>query len=160
MNDENLKNGLPYQFKSGEEAASAGAKGGRKSGETRRRKRDAKKAAQYILDLTPQLSENVSRTLLAMGLDPKSQEDATIQTIMLAALAAKAMKGDVKAIALLMEITGQDVDTRIAKAKLSFERQKLKAMSNKDAPMDDINAQINSIAALIREPQPDRDLPD
>ena len=51
-NEQNLKNGTATQFKSGEEAAKNGAKGGKASGKARKRKADLRKIAQQVLDGT------------------------------------------------------------------------------------------------------------
>lgn len=51
-NEQNLKNGAATQFKSGEEAAKNGAKGGKASGKARKRKADLRKIAQQVLDGT------------------------------------------------------------------------------------------------------------
>ena len=49
-NEENLKKGEPFRFRSGEEAAKAGQKGGIASGESRRRKKAMRDTAKMILD--------------------------------------------------------------------------------------------------------------
>lgn len=49
MNDENLKKGEPYRFKSGEEAAKNGRKGGIKSGESKREDKAAREMMQELL---------------------------------------------------------------------------------------------------------------
>ena len=51
-NEQNLKNGAATQFKSGEEAAKSGAKGGINSGKARKRKADLRRMAQEVLDGT------------------------------------------------------------------------------------------------------------
>ena len=51
-NEKNLKNGKPFQIKSGEEAATKGRKGGKASGKVRREKADLRKMAQAVLDGT------------------------------------------------------------------------------------------------------------
>lgn len=50
MNDENLKKGVKTQFKSGEEAARNGAKGGRIAQENRRKRNELKEALIAMLD--------------------------------------------------------------------------------------------------------------
>lgn len=50
MNNENLKKGAKTQFKSGEEAARNGRKGGIKSGESKRRKKQLKETLIDILE--------------------------------------------------------------------------------------------------------------
>jgi len=50
LNDENLKKGVKTQFKSGEEAARNGAKGGRIAQENRRKRNELKEALIAMLD--------------------------------------------------------------------------------------------------------------
>ena len=50
MNDENLKKGVKTQFKSGEDAARKGAKGGRIAQENRRKRNELKEALIAMLD--------------------------------------------------------------------------------------------------------------
>lgn len=50
MNDENLKKGVKTQFKSGEDAARNGAKGGRIAQENRRKRNELKEALIAMLD--------------------------------------------------------------------------------------------------------------
>lgn len=51
-NNENLKKGKATQFKSGEEAAMAGRKGGKASGESRRKNADLRKTMEKALNGT------------------------------------------------------------------------------------------------------------
>lgn len=50
MNDENLKNGKATRFKSGEEAAKNGSKGGIASGKARRKKADMRKLLRDMMN--------------------------------------------------------------------------------------------------------------
>jgi len=50
LNDENLKKGVKTQFKSGEDAARKGAKGGRIAQENRRKRNELKEALIAMLD--------------------------------------------------------------------------------------------------------------
>ena len=99
-NAENLKRGKATQFKSGEDAAENGKKGGTASGASRRRKRAMRQAAAMLLNT--QIPANVRtpfmgtvKTLLdAFGYELK---DATYQDALLAGIMLEAMKGDVRA---------------------------------------------------------------
>lgn len=49
-NEQNLEKGIATQFKSGEEAAENGRKGGIASGEAKRKKRDIRRALEALLE--------------------------------------------------------------------------------------------------------------
>ena len=66
-NDENLLKGEATRFKSGEEAARNGRKGGIKSGITRRRKGASRKYLKELLAMTPCLNEKDMKLLEKMG---------------------------------------------------------------------------------------------
>lgn len=94
VNDENLKKGKATQFKSGEEAARSGRKGGIASGKAKREKADMRK-------------------LLAMMLEEKAEGEATyaqsITSSMLKIASNPDMGGaSVRAYQTIMHIMGQD----------------------------------------------------
>lgn len=74
MNDENLKNGEATRFRSGEEAAKNGRKGGRASGAVRGFKAALKKK---IRD-NPKLTEEFINTLLEMFLEDRNIKAAEL----------------------------------------------------------------------------------
>ena len=98
MNDENLK---PFRTES--EAREKGIKGGIKSGEVRRRKRDMKAAAQLLLDM-PVKSENIAKSMKQLGFE---DDDLNNQMAILISVWKKAMEGDVKAAEFLRDTSGQ-----------------------------------------------------
>lgn len=105
----NEKNLIPYQFTSAqsrEEAARNGAKGGRASGEARRRKRDLKACMDALLDLPVASDENYN-ALAAMGFDPGEIDNRTLLT---AALFQRAVKGDVAAFREIRDLTEQECE--------------------------------------------------
>ena len=100
-----IENGKATQFKSGDEAArKCGSIGGIKSGETRRRKRSLRQAAELVMSL-PVSDKRVKNKLKRMGIDT---EDADNQTAVIVGLLGRAMTGDPKASALLFELLGDD----------------------------------------------------
>lgn len=103
-NEQNLEKGLSTQFRSGEEAARNGQKGGIASGAARRRKRSLKEAADLFLSL-PVADTKTSDIMGAMGLDEGDRDN---QMAVIVALQLKAMKGDSKAARLLFELLGDD----------------------------------------------------
>ena len=94
--EDNLK---PIQ--SAEEARKKGRNGGIKSGEVRRRKRDAKSAARLLLDLPA--TDSLKSNLKALGID---EGDYTNMVAMMARAFAKAMSGDISAMNFLISMSG------------------------------------------------------
>lgn len=127
-NAENLKRGKATQFKSGEDAAENGKKGGTASGASRRRKRAMRQAAAMLLNT--QIPANVRtpfmgtvKTLLdAFGYELK---DATYQDALLAGIMLEAMKGDVRAAEFIRDTAGESPVLDIRKAELKLRHEEL-----------------------------------
>lgn len=105
-NEENLKNGEPFRFRSGEEAAKAGQKGGIASGEARRRKKAMRDTAKMLLDMqVPKAAKELKQKLAMMGI---SEEDFTYQTAVMVGVINQAMKGNTKAATFLRDTVGEN----------------------------------------------------
>ena len=96
-NEQNL---IPFSERTKEEAREYGAKGGRNSGVTRRRKRTLKQAVELAMSL-PVSDPKIKAKLKKMGFDA---DDADNQMAVIVGLMGRAMKGDPKASALLFEL--------------------------------------------------------
>lgn len=103
-NEKNLENGKLTQFRSGEEAAKNGQKGGIASGAARRRKRSMKEAADYYLSL-PETDRRRVNALLRDAVDP---EDVDNQMAVIKGITARAKKGDPQAANVLLKMLGED----------------------------------------------------
>ena len=101
-NEQNLEKGLATQFRSGEEAARNGHKGGVNSGVSRRRKRSLKEAADLFLSLPVADTKTYNKMVLA-GVDP---DDIDYQMAVVIGMTTKAIKGDAKAAKVLIEMLG------------------------------------------------------
>ena len=94
-------------IRTSEQAKKKGSAGGKKSGEVRRenarRKRDAREAVRFILDLAAQgqLAENLEK----LGVET---EDQTNMAALQASLFTYAMRGDLNAYKTLMKMAGYD----------------------------------------------------
>ena len=117
---ENLK---PVRTK--EEAKKRGANGGKKSGEVRRMKRDAKSAAKLILDLP--CAEGVARNLKSMNL---SEEDYTNRVGIMARLFAEAMSGNVSAMRTMIELAGELPNQQLEEKRYEAEMENKEAGNN------------------------------
>lgn len=121
-NEQNL---IPNSMRTPEEVRENCRKGGIKSGEARRRKRNTKQTAKYVLELQPNLPKKVTDALINMGLETDG-EKPDIRLISILAVAQKAMKGDLKAIQQLLEMSGDvDARTQLERDRLKLERERL-----------------------------------
>lgn len=102
-NPENLK---PVRSK--DEAKKRGTVGGKKSGETRRKKRDAKQAISLLLNMAAR--DNLEKNLKQLGYDV---EDLTNMNALMARMFTKAMSGDVTAFKVLMDYGGFHPDQKL-----------------------------------------------
>lgn len=98
-NEQNL---IPMDQRSQSEARELGREGGRASGESRRRKKSLREAAELYLSL-PVADKRAWNKLARDGVDP---EDVDNQMAIIAGLTIKAVKGDAKAAKLLFELVG------------------------------------------------------
>lgn len=143
MNDKNL---IPISERTKSEAREIGAKGGRASGASRRRRKTMEQCAKFILSL-PANSKEDWETLIAAGvsLDNTDPDDIDNLTVVNAALIAAAKAGDVKAYNALRDVIRDDEHLRIEKERLKLEKQKLERKDdNSDVfeKLDDVLSKI------------------
>ena len=145
-----VKNLIPVNKRTKEEQKQIASKGGKASGEARRRRRDTRRAARFVLELEPDVSEKVRVSLSKMGL--QEDEIPDIRLLSLLAIAQKAMKGDLQANRMLLELAG-DVDARlkIEQDRLKLDREKLEFEMQKGGSVTDDVPQI----IIERTVQPD-----
>ena len=107
----------------------------------------------------PNLDKDQLIILKQFNVDPKA-EDITCAFLSVLALVQKAMNGDLRALELYLRIVGEDVLSVNAKARLDFEKKKIKALETDDKERIAMrNAQFLSLADLINNPAPNRELP-
>lgn len=119
------KGGTPENLKpvrTTEEARIRGKNGGKKSGEVRRKKRDAKSAARLIPDLPCQ--EGISHNLKKMNL---TEEDFTNRVAIMARLYTEAMTGNVTAIRTMVELAGELPIHKIENKRINLETKRFEA---------------------------------
>jgi len=133
-NSDNLK---PVRSES--EARELGRKGGIKSGEARRRKRDMKTAAKVLLNMAV-AEGKTAESLRTMGF---SEEDLTNQMAMLARIFTKVMAtGDVRGAEFLRDTAGYNLDTRLKEAEFKFEKDKAKGMGQEVEDLSETDGKI------------------
>lgn len=120
-NEQNLK-----KFGSEREPREAGRKGGKASGEARRRKRQMKNAAKLLLDM-PVVGENAVKNLETLGFD---EEDMTNQMALLVRIFQKAIAtGDVRAAEFLRDTAGYNPETSLKERQFKYEKDKAMGMN-------------------------------
>ena len=96
-NNENLKKGKATQFKSGDEAAAAGKKGGVASGEARRKKADLRRVLEEAINGT-----------YKVGDEEMTGAEALISSLMATACNSKS-RSSVAAFNVIAKMMGQDM---------------------------------------------------
>lgn len=148
-NNENLRKGELTQFRSGEEAARNGKKGGIASGETRRRKADMRKVMNRLLTMNVYV-EGLSDILKADG------GESTYEEIISMAMIEQASRGNVKAFHEIKEVVGQTsksvADLREQEAKiehLKAQAEALKPEKENDQPVKYTGIPSNMVAPVF-----------
>lgn len=100
--EENL---IPFNELTEEQHRKLASKGGKASVIARKNKKAMKEIMENLLKI-PVNDENVKEKMREMGID---NEDINNQTAMLVKLMNKALKGDLRAIDMIREITGEKV---------------------------------------------------
>ena len=119
-NAENLKKGEATQFRSGEEAARNGGKGGVASGASRRRKKSMKAALKTMLDM-PVTSKELQQKMRLLGVP---EGDSTYQMAVMVAMLNQAMKGNVKAAYFCRDTIGESPSDQIRREELKLNKAK------------------------------------
>lgn len=114
MNEKNL---TPFSERSVSEAREAGSKGGKASGETRRRKKDMKQKMKALLELPA--AANDREQLEALGVSP---DDMDNEMVLVMSMFLGAAQGDTKAFDRVIQILGRD----IAHEELALKKRELK----------------------------------
>ena len=105
-NEENLKKGAPYRFRTGEKQVEIARRGGIASGEARRRKKTMKETVKMLLNMEiPDAAKELKAKLKVMGI---SEEDFTYQSAVMVAILNQAMKGNTKAATFLRDTAGEN----------------------------------------------------
>lgn len=138
MNEQNL---IPFSERSESEVREINAKGGKASGETRRRKRDMKQKMKALLELPAVVNDK--EQLEALGVDP---DDMDNEMVLVMAMFLGAAGGDVKAFDRVMQLLGKDIGHEELALRKRELRLKEKAASDEDnaalAKLDEVLGKI------------------
>lgn len=104
---------IPNSQRTPEELRAITSKGGKASGEARRRKRDFKEIAQHILTMTVKNGSQADLEAIQSIADLKGQNITVADAIMIA-ITQNAMKGDIQSANYIRDITGQKPKDEVA----------------------------------------------
>ena len=104
-----------------EDASEKGKIGAKKSLQTRRKKKKLKEALTALMELP--VSERNKQSMRALGIDDK---DMNNQMLIAVAAFQKAIKGDVRAMEFIRDMTGQQPVTKLDEAKIKLLRAQAK----------------------------------
>lgn len=134
MNDKNLK-GHGFDEISPSEQREIAKKGGQKSGEVRRRKRDMKNAVKMLLGMKVDVKQKSMRAVMkSLGI---SEEDTDYQMAILAAQLLKAGAGDTRAAEFLRDTAGESPTTKAKEADLRQRKAEFKYQKEKEGALDE-----------------------
>ena len=138
MNEKNL---IPFSERSESEVREINSKGGKASGETRRRKKDMKQKMKALLELPA--AANDKEQLQALGVDP---DDMDNEMVLVMAMFLNAAQGDTKAFDRVMQLLGKDIGHEELALRKRELRLKEKAASESDnaelAKLDEVLGKI------------------
>lgn len=129
MNENNL---IPNSERSPSEVRENGAKGGKKSGETRRRKKSMREKMKLLLSLPA--CDSDTEQLQAIGVDT---EDSDNEMVILKGLFLRAAEGDVQAVREIRNILGKDNSSEeLALKKRELKLKELAMKSDKEVSQE------------------------
>ena len=121
--EENL---IPFSKRSKEEAREQGRIGGKASGESRRRKRSLKEAADLFLSL-PVTDAKTFNAMAKAGVNP---EDTDYQMAVIVGLTMKAIKGDAKAAKTVIDLLGESATDNQPQQEIKDHSALIEAIKN------------------------------
>ena len=124
-NPQNLK-----PVRTTEEARKRGAAGGVQSGKARRKKRDARRAIRYVLDMAA--TGKLDEKLEGLGFE---EEDRTNMTGLTVAMMMRAASGDVSAYKALMDYGGFHPDQKLKERESRARVSSMEASTRRDTGM-------------------------
>ena len=148
------ENLIPYQFRSAEEARESGRKGGKASGEARRRKANFRKTLTLLL--TAEIdSPEWTPILQALGLD------STLEAAVNMAMIKEALAGNVKAYEAIAKYSGQSDRTEADQEEQRARTAAVKAKSGQeDTEEEQDDGFIDALKATAAEDWEEFDSPE
>lgn len=131
MNDHNL---IQFSGRSRDEVKKVNSKGGKKSGESRRRKKSMKQKLELLLSLPAM--DNDKEEFEALGIP---EEEWDNEMVILKALFLKAASGDVNAIREIRNLLGNDNAAEELRLRRKDSNRKDKELELKEKKFDNDN---------------------
>ena len=148
-NEENLKKGEPYRFRTVEQQVETARKGGIASGEARRRKKAMRDTAKMLLDMqVPKAAKELKQKLAVMGI---SEEDFTYQTAVMVGVINQAMKGNTKAAAFLRDTVGENPAHELRERELDQKVAEFEYHRQQEEAQRKESESASSLADVIEE---------
>ena len=123
----NLK---PNSKRTPEQLKAMGAKGGKASGETRKRRKTARELAKMVLGLNVTTTAKTKKALKKLGYDTDAEGAPSVELLMQIAIANQAMAGDLASAKFLYDYAQvPDIHTAI-------ERERIKAQAEARSKVD------------------------
>lgn len=142
MNEGNL---IPITQRSESEQREMRSKGGRNSGETRRRKKSMRSVMRELMAL-PVQNMDAQNALSAMGVDPEQMDN---QTALLASVLANGIRtGNFKAALAVAAIAGEDNDAERLKLQKRELAAKEKNRNGDDGMLSEVLAALQNNSDL------------
>lgn len=132
-------------------AKSNGRKGGLKSAEARKKKKNLSTCLKTILELPP--TENYQRSLKAFGIE---DDEMSNQMVLAVSVFRKAVKGDVRAAEYIRDITGQQPLNKLEKARARLAEAQAKQIMESgkiDGGLSKIDELLQRIDEIAGEPE-------
>ena len=130
----NEKNLIPFTERTESEVRELNAKGGRKSGESRRRKKSMREAMNFMLS-QPVVNNEIYNQTALMGVSPENIDN---QNAIVAAMIKEAATGNVKAFAAICDLIGENSNGK--RVEIARKELKLKeaAEARKNGEVEEI----------------------
>lgn len=126
------------------------SRGGKKSGETRRKKTAMKKVANLLLNMpvSEEAYPTIINTLQKMGFE---DDMITNQTAMLVSMWREAMDGNVRAAEFMRDTAGQKQENIQAQKEFEYKKERDAGISQEIEDLDDIEEEIYGKAKESQE---------
>lgn len=139
----NLK---PNSKRTPEQLKAMGAKGGRASGETRKRRKAAKDLAKLVLGLNVTTTAKTKKALKRVGYDVDAEGAPSVELLMQIAIANQAMAGDLASAKFLYDYA------QVPDIHAAIERERIKATADARQKVDvNVNTADAGCLAEIRQ---------
>ena len=145
-NEQNLKPlGSGHRTKSEERKIQS--EGGKKSGVSRRRKRDMREAAKLLLDMPVSRKQSTMRAILdSLGVP---EEDSDYRTAILASMLLQAGNGNVNAATFLRDTAGDNPNIKMREAELRQRKEEFKFQKEQKAAEMEMEQGKDTLADAI-----------